>query len=82
MPEVPLNSKLGVPPSLEEVKKATSQLSSGKPPDAGYVSNELQKSRLFVPQELKCATIVHLYIFFIRKMAHVLACYQHVIPLQ
>uniref|UniRef100_A0A0B7BSR0 Reverse transcriptase domain-containing protein n=3 Tax=Arion vulgaris TaxID=1028688 RepID=A0A0B7BSR0_9EUPU len=79
MPQVPINAKLDIPPTLAEVKKATSQMSSGKAPGADSIPTEVYKeggptlmlklTELFtsiwcnerVPQELKDATIVHLY---------------------
>ena len=79
IPKVPLNNKLDTPPSLDEVKKAISQLSSGKAPGQDSISIEISKAggqittqkmtdlfrsiweREVVPQELKDATIVHLY---------------------
>ena len=79
MLQVPVNIKLDAPPSIEEVKKATSQLSSGKAPGADSIPAEVYKEggsmlmqkltdlfnsiwiKELVPQELKDATIVHLY---------------------
>ena len=43
IPQIPTNSKLDVPPSLDEVKKATSQLSSGKSPGADSIPIEIFK---------------------------------------
>jgi len=79
MPQVNTNNTMDVPPDEAEVRKAISQLSSGKAPGSDGIPSEIFKAggstfvqkltELFqsfwaqgsIPQELKDASIVHLY---------------------
>jgi len=79
MPQVNINTTMDVLPTESEVRKAISQLSSGKAPGSDAIPSEIYKAggstfvqkltELFqsfwvqgsIPQELKDASIVHLY---------------------
>lgn len=91
LPQVPINQSLDAVPTLEEIQKAISLLSTGKAPGGHSIPAEIYKEggmslveklhHLFeliwdqekVPQDLKDASIIHLY----KRKGNRQACNNH-----